>query len=348
MILPFLFLHLNLVRFNLLLQFILVYWFIGLLGKLTPKSARKLNTFFILIISIFYNWMLTAASSREDIGSEIDINGITRIISDESIDILHDVNEKINGNARLAIYYRLPSILRDHQINDEQEEYTIESPVAVYNTDKTMIGLTEEAPLLTSSMKRLSKLFKEESEPEPEPEAEREGEVVKADLKSFRKESDTYEYPVLVKSLKNVYKEMFITSSLYLLNIISAVGIVLVNKYIYFHYQFKHGLVLTFYHFLLTSIGLQVLASFKLFSVKPAQLIKVLPLSISFCSYVVLTNLSLQYNSGTFYQVKHYYYIYYYYYYYYYIITITITFTFIDIGCSYDRIATISILWHQN
>ena len=115
---------------------------------------------------------------------------------------------------------------------------------------------------------------------------------------------DKYDYPELVHSLKNVYKEMFITSSLYVLNIISAVGIVLVNKFIYSHYNFPHGLVLTLYHFVLTSIGLQVLAGLKMFPIKPVNLFKVLPLSISFCLYVVLTNLSLQYNSGTFYQVS--------------------------------------------
>lgn len=112
-----------------------------------------------------------------------------------------------------------------------------------------------------------------------------------------------YEYPELVKSLKGVYKEMFITIGLYMLNIASAVGIVIVNKLIYTHYKFPHGLILTLYHFLLTSVGLQILALLKFFPIKPVKLIKILPLSVSFCSYVVLTNLSLQYNSGTFYQV---------------------------------------------
>lgn len=113
-----------------------------------------------------------------------------------------------------------------------------------------------------------------------------------------------YEYPEMVKSLKSVYKELFITSSLYALNIVSAVGIVLVNKFIYSYYKFPHGLVLTLFHFVLTSVGLQILAALKCFAVKPVKLHKILPLSVSFCSYVVLTNLSLQYNSGTFYQVQ--------------------------------------------
>lgn len=114
----------------------------------------------------------------------------------------------------------------------------------------------------------------------------------------------SYEYPGIVKSMKSVYKEMFITTSLYLLNIISAVGIVLINKYIYTFFKFKYGVVLTFYHFALTSLGLHLLAAFKLFQSKPVNILQVFPVSISFCAYVLLTNLSLQYNSGTFYQVN--------------------------------------------
>lgn len=123
-------------------------------------------------------------------------------------------------------------------------------------------------------------------------------------LKKNSLNSFNYEYPVLVASLKTVYRELATTFALYLLNIASAVGIVLINKYIYSHFKFPHGIVLTFYHFLLTGLGLQVLAGLKMFAVKRVNILQILPLSASFCSYVVLTNLSLQYNSGTFYQVK--------------------------------------------
>jgi hypothetical protein len=115
--------------------------------------------------------------------------------------------------------------------------------------------------------------------------------------------SQTYEYPKVVKNLKSVYKEMAVTSGLYALNIASAVGIVLVNKYIYSVYRFNYGVVLTFYHFALTAIGLRVLAKVGIFEPKSVNVLQVLPVSVSFCAYVVLTNLSLQYNSGTFYQV---------------------------------------------
>lgn len=113
-----------------------------------------------------------------------------------------------------------------------------------------------------------------------------------------------YEYPILVASLKSVYRELAITFALYVLNVVSAVGIVLINKFIYSHFKFPHGIVLTFYHFLLTGMGLQILTWMRVFVVKPVNVLQILPLSASFCSYVVLTNLSLQYNSGTFYQVR--------------------------------------------
>lgn len=115
--------------------------------------------------------------------------------------------------------------------------------------------------------------------------------------------SQTYEYPKVVKDLKLAYQEMGITTALYVLNIVSAVGIVLVNKYIYSVYRFNYGVVLTFYHFALTSIGLRILARQNIFEPRPGKMLQVLPVSVSFCAYVVLTNLSFQYNSGTFYQV---------------------------------------------
>lgn len=222
---------------------------------------------------------------------DIDVNDNAKINNDNTVvKGFSDVNK-----ARIARYYR-SSLIIDNTDDDETEyldlfEHDEDDNTKNSETPVTLIEMPEsEHPLLRKNVK--------ESEPE----------VIKS--KSNPKTAsnsydlpDKYEYPELVQSLKNVYKEMFITSSLYVLNIASAVGIVLVNKFIYSHYKFPHGLVLTLYHFVLTSIGLQVLAGMKMFPIKPVSLVKVLPLSISFCSYVVLTNLSLQYNSGTFYQV---------------------------------------------
>jgi solute carrier family 35 protein E3 len=89
----------------------------------------------------------------------------------------------------------------------------------------------------------------------------------------------------------------------YGVNIASAVGIVLLNKCIYATHHFRYGVVLTFYHFALTAIGLRIIAGLGMFKTKTVSFKEVWPLSVAFCSYVVLTNTSLQYNSGTFYQI---------------------------------------------
>jgi len=89
----------------------------------------------------------------------------------------------------------------------------------------------------------------------------------------------------------------------YALNILSAVGVVLLNKRIFSHFQYRYGIVLTFYHFSLTALGLRLLAWMNFFEQRAVPLQQILPLSLSFCLYVVLTNISLQYNSGTFYQI---------------------------------------------
>lgn len=223
---------------------------------------------------------------------DIDVNDNSKINNDNIVvKGFSDIN-----NARIARYYR-SSLIIDNTADDETEYLDLfddddDDNTKNSETPVTLIEMPEsEHPLLRKNVKESeSEVMKSKSNPKM--------------ASNYYDLPDKYEYPELVQSLKNVYKEMLITSSLYVLNIASAVGIVLVNKFIYSHYKFPHGLVLTLYHFVLTSIGLQVLAFMKLFPIKPVSLVKVLPLSISFCSYVVLTNLSLQYNSGTFYQVK--------------------------------------------
>jgi len=66
---------------------------------------------------------------------------------------------------------------------------------------------------------------------------------------------------------------------------------------------FRYGTLLTFIHFIFTFIGLEVCRRFGVFEAKRVDLRKVLPLCISFCGFVSLTNLSLVYNSVGFYQL---------------------------------------------
>lgn len=74
-----------------------------------------------------------------------------------------------------------------------------------------------------------------------------------------------------------------------------------VNKSVFRTYSFNFPIALTALHFVLTFLGLAICALFGVFSVKPAPLKDVLPLSLTFTGFVVFNNLSLQYNSlGTY------------------------------------------------
>ena len=87
-------------------------------------------------------------------------------------------------------------------------------------------------------------------------------------------------------------------------NLILSIVIVLLNKWVYQEVGFPN-LTLTLIHFVVTSIGL-VIASrvFRLFKVKSLPIIKLIPLSLCFCGYVVFTNLSLEYNTVGTYQIS--------------------------------------------
>lgn len=85
-------------------------------------------------------------------------------------------------------------------------------------------------------------------------------------------------------------------------NILSAISIVFLNKTIYVSYNFP-SMTLTLVHFVVTSFSLQVCAWLDVFSPKRIALSSVLPLSCSFCGFVVFTNLSLQYNTVGTYQL---------------------------------------------
>ena len=87
-------------------------------------------------------------------------------------------------------------------------------------------------------------------------------------------------------------------------NIASSVLVILVNKYIYEYYGFPN-MALTCVHFIVTFLGLLVCQQFKLFQVKRLPIAKMVPLSLTFCGFVVFTNLSLQYNTvGTYQMIK--------------------------------------------
>ena len=85
-----------------------------------------------------------------------------------------------------------------------------------------------------------------------------------------------------------------------LTNVVSSVAIIQVNKYIYVNYEYPN-MSLTCLHFIFTFVGLLICERCGVFKIKKVPIIKMLPMSFSFCGFVVLTNYSLQYNSvGTY------------------------------------------------
>jgi solute carrier family 35 protein E3 len=86
------------------------------------------------------------------------------------------------------------------------------------------------------------------------------------------------------------------------INVGSSVLIVLVNKIIYSHYGFPN-MALTCLHFFMTFLGLLICKNVGIFEPKKLPLIAMAPLSLTFCGFVVLTNLSLQFNTVGTYQI---------------------------------------------
>ncbi len=87
------------------------------------------------------------------------------------------------------------------------------------------------------------------------------------------------------------------------LNVLASCGTIFLNKFLYSSLGFNFGTTLTVLHFVVTFSLCALCAYFKYFEVKQLSLWKVLPISIAFCGYVVFNNISLLYNSVSFYQV---------------------------------------------
>ncbi|XP_050414434.1 solute carrier family 35 member E3 isoform X2 [Patella vulgata] len=88
------------------------------------------------------------------------------------------------------------------------------------------------------------------------------------------------------------------------LNICSSIFIVVLNKWIYTNYGFPN-ISLTCIHFCVTTVGLVICKHLNLFQPKSLPLLDMLPLALSFCGFVVFTNLSLGFNTvGTYQLIK--------------------------------------------
>ncbi|KAJ8373497.1 hypothetical protein SKAU_G00040770 [Synaphobranchus kaupii] len=85
-----------------------------------------------------------------------------------------------------------------------------------------------------------------------------------------------------------------------LVNLLSSICIVFINKWIYVHYGFPN-MTLTLVHFVVTWLGLYICQKMDIFSPKSLRPTKIVFLALSFCGFVVFTNLSLQNNTiGTY------------------------------------------------
>lgn len=85
-------------------------------------------------------------------------------------------------------------------------------------------------------------------------------------------------------------------------NLLSSICIVFINKWLYVQYGFPN-MTLTLIHFLVTWLGLYVCQKLDLFAPKRLNLSKIILLALSFCGFVVFTNLSLQNNTIGTYQI---------------------------------------------
>ncbi|XP_052261186.1 solute carrier family 35 member E3-like [Dreissena polymorpha] len=89
-----------------------------------------------------------------------------------------------------------------------------------------------------------------------------------------------------------------------LLNMCCSISIVLINKWIYTNCGFPN-ITLTCIHFIITSIGLFICRLMQMFEPKSLPITGMIPLAMTFCGFVVFTNLSLETNTvGTYQLIK--------------------------------------------
>ena len=93
-----------------------------------------------------------------------------------------------------------------------------------------------------------------------------------------------------------------VTAFYLILNILFSIVIVLLNKWLYVHIGFPN-VTLSMIHFIITFLGLIICQKFDVFCIKDIAIKEMLPIAMTFCGFVVLTNLSLAHNTVGTYQV---------------------------------------------
>lgn len=97
--------------------------------------------------------------------------------------------------------------------------------------------------------------------------------------------------------------ENFKTVGVLALNVFASCGTIFINKFVFKVYGFNFGTTLTVFHFIITFLLCLVCGYTGVFQIKKLEILRVLPISFAFCGYVVFNNLSLLFNSVSFYQV---------------------------------------------
>jgi len=87
-------------------------------------------------------------------------------------------------------------------------------------------------------------------------------------------------------------------------NVVSSVGLIFINKALVFKMSaYPFGTLLTVWHFLFNFLGCIAISFFFKQELKRVDILRVIPICFAFCGYVVFNNLSLVFNSVSFYQV---------------------------------------------
>lgn len=88
-----------------------------------------------------------------------------------------------------------------------------------------------------------------------------------------------------------------------LFNFVTATGIVFANKIVFKTYGFRYATLMTALHFVTTTIGGRICGMFGFYTPQRLNHMDILPITISFASFVAFNNLSLEYNTVGFYQL---------------------------------------------
>nr|XP_034185277.1 solute carrier family 35 member E3-like isoform X1 [Osmia lignaria] len=97
-------------------------------------------------------------------------------------------------------------------------------------------------------------------------------------------------------------KKKILTAFYLILNIFFSIVIVLLNKWLYINVGFPN-ITLSMIHFVVTFIGLIICEKFDVFCIKDIAIKEMFLITVIFCGFVVLTNLSLEHNTVGTYQV---------------------------------------------